>query len=420
LLRIFRQNLLNIYSQIDYKNHRKPKMSKISQAKITGTSTKAWLLLEDGSVYQGKSLGLLDHKSTGELVFNTGMTGYQEILTDPSYAGQIITLTCPEIGNYGIREIGAEQTDSQSKKVFARGLVIKNYNNNYSSYRANLSLNQFLIKYKINGIFGIDTRAITRKIREKGCLKSLLFTSNFQVYQDQEPDFQLLQQELKNSPSFVGSNFLEEVSTKKAYDFGFSSLDSSEKKSKKKIAVLDFGLKLKMLKLLSQKNFQIRVFPAKFNLKELLNFEADGIFLSNGPGDPAACQTEIIENIKTLIKTKIPIFGVCFGYQVLAIALGAKTFKLKFGHRGSNHPVQDLQSGKIFITSQNHGFSVDPDSFSASYQKQVMLTHRSLNDQTLEGFRLKNQKLFAVQFHPEASPGPNDTDFMFKEFIDLI
>lgn len=359
---------------------------------------KACLVLENGSYFIGKALGALNKKSFGEIVFNTGLSGYQEILTDPSYAGQTIILTYPEIGNYGIN---AE--DNQAAKTFATGLVIKNISPVSSSWRAEQDLNSFLLKHNLSGIYGLDTRALTRMIRDIGAMRSVLSTEESFSIED-------LTQEVRQSSSMQGQNLTKVVSTQKPY-FRKSSA------SKGLIAVLDLGIKENMLNLMLQEGFDLQVLPAHTTYAEIISYKPQGIFLSNGPGDPAACQ-DIQETVKQLIENNIaPLFGVCLGHQILSIALGAKTFKLKFGHRGSNHPVKDLESGRIFITSQNHGFAVNENTLPFD---KVKITHKSLNDDTIEGIEHKSKPIFSVQFHPEACPGPHDTNYLFQKFANAV
>ena len=365
------------------------------------TSKTACLVLENGAHFSGIAAGRLNHKAFGEIVFNTGLSGYQEILTDASYAGQIITLTYPEIGNYGI-----SSADYQAPCSFAKGLVVKNLSFTHSSWRADLgSLNEFLLAQNLSAIVGIDTRALTLMIREKGAMRAVLSTeSNYSVTD--------LLKEVRASSSLQGQNLAATVSTNVAY-----RLPSSNQMVKGKIVVLDFGLKRRMLQILNNLGFDLIVMPHSTNINQIVSEKPVGIFLSNGPGDPSAC-TEAITTLKKLIEINIaPIFGVCLGHQILATSLGGETFKLKFGHRGSNHPVKDLETGRILITSQNHGFAVRESSLDLS---QLTVSHRSLNDQTVEGFAHMHQPIFSVQFHPEASPGPQDTEYLFHKFTNLI
>lgn len=368
----------------------------------------AVLLLEDGTCFHGKALGRRDNKSFGEIVFNTGMTGYQEILTDPSYAGQIVTLTYTEIGNYGINH-----SDNQSRKSFAKGLVIKNISPITSSWRAEkeLDLDGFLKKEGLSGIYDIDTRALTRKIRSEGAMRSVLYTGS----EVKDPKkLEKLLEEVKESPSMVGRRLTEEVTTEDIY-----SVKTKCGNSLGTVAVIDFGLKQNMISLLSERNIDLKIFPSTVSFDEIKELNPVGIFLSNGPGDPASCKPEI-ELVKQMIESDLcPVFGVCLGHQLLATALGAKTFKLKFGHRGSNQPVIELETGKVLITSQNHGFAVDENSLK-DCTHEVYVTHKSLNDGTVEGIACKNKPIFSVQYHPEASPGPHDTQYLFDKFINNI
>lgn len=369
---------------------------KETSAPISGSvknqEKTAILALEDGRYFTGKAFGA-DCTSVGELVFNTSITGYQEILTDPSYAGQIITLTYPEIGNYG-----ANDEDLESKKIYARGLVIRHLSKHYSSWRAKYSLSDFLAKQNIIGISDVDTRAITKHIRNKGALRCALSSEAY------SPDELIAK--ANAASQMTGADFTTEVSTKKTYHMG---------NGKHRIAVLDYGIKANILDQLVSNNFSLDVYPSTSSAKEILASHPDGIFLSNGPGDPAACQN-IIEEIKVLLNSNIPIFGICLGHQLLSLALGAKTYKLKFGHRGGNQPVKDLLTGKVEITCQNHGFAVDESSLPDS----MALTHVNLNDGSVEGFTHRALPVFGVQYHPEASPGPHDSRYLFQRFSDFI
>ena len=359
------------------------------------TGKTACLVLEDGTIYEGEAFGATG-TSLGELVFNTSLMGYQEILTDPSYAGQIITLTYPEVGNYGINE-----EDMESKKIYARGLVIRHLSSVESNFRSQGSLDQFLKKHGIVGITEIDTRAVTRKIRDKGAMRCLISTEL-----DAGKDKDELLKRVKGLSEMTGRNLTGEVSTKASYKVG---------KGKFKVAVMDFGCKENILRELVKRDIEATVYPSSVTAKEILESKPDGIFLSNGPGDPAAC-TDILKQLPALIESRIPIFGICLGHQLLSIALGATTFKLKFGHRGGNQPVKDLTTGKIEITSQNHGFAVDDKSM----PDHLELTHINLNDNSVEGFRHKTLPIFAVQYHPESSPGPHDSSYLFDRFVNLM
>ncbi len=362
---------------------------------LSGPKSKqrpACLALEDGRIFSGIGFGA-QGTSVGELVFNTSIIGYQEILTDPSYAGQIITLTYPEIGNYGTNE-----EDLESKKVHARGLVIKHLSRRYSSWRAKNSLDEFLVKHNIVALAEVDTRAITRHIRDKGAMRCAI-SSEKKTEED-------LVQLAANAAQMDGADFTAEVTTAKAYSMG---------EGKYRVAVMDFGIKSNILRQLTGHDLALDVYPSYTTAKEIMAKHPDGIFLSNGPGDPAACQA-IIAELKELMATNVPIFGICLGHQLLAIALGAKTYKLKFGHRGGNQPVKDMLTGKVEVTCQNHGFAVN----AASMPSAMALTHINLNDHSVEGFTHRALPIFGVQYHPEASPGPHDSNYLFQRFFDWI
>lgn len=352
------------------------------------------LALEDGKCYRGHAFGA-DGTSTGELVFNTSMIGYQEILTDASYAGQIVTMTYTEIGNYGTND---EDVETQSKKIYARGLIVRHLSRRHSNWRASESLHEYLLKHNIVGISDIDTRSITRRIRDKGAMRCALST---EILDEAE-----LVKVAQNSPQMTGADFTQEVTATEKYRMG---------NGKYTVAVMDFGIKANILRQLALRNLSLIVYPAHTTAEEILADKPDALFLSNGPGDPAACKDIIVE-LKKLIATKMPIFGICLGHQLLSLALGAKTYKLKFGHRGGNQPVKDLHTGKIEITCQNHGFAVDADSLPADLE----LTHINLNDNSVEGFRHKTLPIFCVQYHPEANPGPHDSNYLFERFFALI
>ena len=323
------------------------------------------------------------------------MTGYQEILTDPSYSGQIINMTYPHIGNYGVN---AE--DVESNKIQSAGFIVKQASEFPSNYRSEASLDSYLKQNKIVGIQDVDTRMITRMIRDEGAMNGVISSNNI--------DKEEMQKYLELLPNMNGLDLAEHVSCNKPYIFNPNS------NKKYKIAAFDFGIKTNILRILEDHDCEIKVFPAKTNMEEILHYNPDGIFLSNGPGDPAAC-TYAIKTIKLLLGVK-PIFGICLGHQILALALGAQTFKLKFGHRGCNHPVKNLETNIIEITSQNHGFAVlDKD-----LPKEIKITHTNLNDGTIEGIACKQYNAFSVQHHPEASPGPHDSQYLFNDFIKLI
>lgn len=352
------------------------------------------LALEDGRTFRGFGFGAAG-TATGELVFNTSLIGYQEILTDPSYAGQVVTLTYPEIGNYGTND---DDLESTAGKVHARGLIVRHVSRRYSSWRGAGSLEEFMQRNGTVGISGVDTRAITRHIRDKGAMRCAISTV--------ETDPEKLIEIARTSREMVGADYTEEVTTDKVYSLG---------QGKYKVAVLDFGIKKNILNMLAAKNLALTVYPANTPARTILGAKPDALFLSNGPGDPAACK-EVLNELPELIQAKLPTFGICLGHQLLSIALGAKTYKLKFGHRGGNQPVKDLLTGKVEITCQNHGFAVDGETLPSDLE----LTHVNLNDKSVEGFRHKTLPIFCVQYHPEASPGPHDSSYLFDRFFNLI
>ena len=352
----------------------------------------AILLLDDGRKFIGKSLGFIG-ETIGEVCFNTGMTGYQEILTDPSYCKQIVTMTSPHIGNYGINE-----EDVESKKIQVSGFIIKEETVIPSNWRSVASIGNYLTKNKIVGIQQIDTRALTRHIRDNGAMNGIISSLDSNI--------KSLSEKLKKAPSMNGLDLAKNVSTKKTYQWS--------SKGKYNVAAIDYGIKHNIIKLLADNNCKITVFPAKTTAEEIIKFNPHGVFLSNGPGDPAAVEYGI-EMVKELLGKK-PIFGICLGHQILSLALGAKTFKLKFGHRGINHPVKNMNSGVVEITSQNHGFAVDLDSL----PKNVKSTHINLNDNTSAGIECEELQAFSVQYHPESSPGPHDSRYLFDKFIDQM
>ena len=353
----------------------------------------AILALEDGTIFKGSSFGAGGERY-GEVVFNTSMTGYQEIITDPSYKGQIVTMTYPLIGNYGVN-----LEDVESCKPFVEGFVVREYSKIASNWRSRDSLGEYLAKNNILGIEGIDTRELTLHIRQKGALKAVLSTEDL--------DEKSLVKKAKESCGLLGIDLVREVVCKKPYAWN--------KKGKYKVVAIDCGIKLNMLRILEGKNCKITVVPAATSSREILEIKPDGLLLSNGPGDPAALPY-VVKTVRELLE-KLPIFGICLGHQILGQAFGGRTFKLKFGHHGANHPVKDLKTGKVCITSQNHGFCVDIDSMN---KKEIELTHVNLNDGTSEGLRHKKLPIFSVQFHPEASPGPRDAEYLFAEFVSLM
>ncbi len=355
---------------------------------------EAILALEDGKIFKGKSFGASGEKF-GEVVFNTSMSGYQEILTDPSYKGQIVTMTYPLIGNYGVTK-----EDAESRQPFVEGFVVKEYSKIASNWRKEGSLGDYLKENNILGIEGIDTRALTLHIRQAGAMRAVLSTTDL--------DEKSLTRKAEASPGLIGRDLVKEVTIKKQYT---CPLD----KCNYKVVVLDCGVKYNMLRELMKNGCSVTVVPAGTTADEILIINPDGVLLSNGPGDPAAV-TYVVETVRRLIG-RVPIFGICLGQQMLGLALGGKTYKLKFGHHGANHPVKDLKTGRVSITVQNHGFCVDIDSLN---KKDIEITHINLNDNTLEGMRHKKLPVFSVQFHPEASPGPHDAEYLFKDFMKLM
>jgi carbamoyl-phosphate synthase small subunit len=382
---------------------------------------KAILALEDGSVFHGEAFGA-KASSCGEVCFNTSMTGYQEILTDPSYKGQIVAMTYPLIGNYGVNK-----HDVESWRPHVSGFVIRELSPIVSNWRADWPLDRYLEENGIPGIQGIDTRALTKKLRVRGAMNGFISTEGVS-----EQD---AISRAKNWSGLVGVDYVKEVTHREAFDWDAKDEDSgsfdlthsgqsaAESRNLRKplppadipIVAYDYGMKYNILRRLRQQGFRVRVLPATAPASEALKHKPAGIFLSNGPGDPAALGYAV-NTVKELVKSDVPIFGICLGHQILGQALGGKTFKLKFGHRGGNQPVKDLASGKIEITSQNHGFAVDPKSLPS----EVRVDRINLNDQTVEGMRHKTKRIFCVQYHPEASPGPHDSTPLFAEFRAMV
>lgn len=371
---------------------------------------KAYLALEDGTVFEGKNFGV-QGESYGEVVFNTSMTGYQETLNDPSYKGQIVTMTYPLIGNYGVND---EDYESSTPKV--EGFVVRELSRVASNYRSQHSLDEYLKKYNVIGIEGIDTRALTLRIRTQGAMKAVLSTI------DSDP--KSLVEKAKNSQGLVGRDLVQEVSTKEIYEWDPEGNESGKWKiggkeklpeSKFHVVAFDFGVKQNILRRLRQVGCKVTVVPASTPIEKVLELKPDGIFLSNGPGDPSAVPYAA-ETVKQLIG-QFPLFGICLGHQILSLALGAKTYKLKFGHRGANQPAMNQKTGQVEITVQNHGFAVDPDSLN---EVPLERSHWNLNDKTNEGVRHKELPIFSVQYHPEASPGPHDSAYLFDDFVKLM
>ena len=368
---------------------------------MTNTKIKPTkLVLENGVIFSGTSFGA-EGETIGEVCFNTGMTGYQEILTDPSYCGQLITMTYPHIGNYGVN-----LEDVESTKIHAAGFIVREENVVPSNFRSTQSLGDYLREQTIVGIQEIDTRMLTRIIRDEGAMNGIISSVDL--------DENSLLKKVKAAPSMTGMDLAKVVTTPNSYDWIMEKGERRKEVARFKIGAIDFGIKHNILRLLESHGCEVTVFPATATATEILKINPDGIFLSNGPGDPAAV-TYGIETVKSLLGKK-PIFGICLGHQILALALGADTYKLKFGHRGCNHPVKNLDTGKVEITSQNHGFAVDPETI----PKNVVITHNSLNDQTVEGLKCTDVPAFSVQYHPESSPGPHDSRYLFQNFIDMM
>jgi len=357
---------------------------------------KATLLLADGTVYYGKAIGKIG-TTTGEICFNTGMTGYQEIFTDPSYYGQLVVMNNVHIGNYGVK---ASECESASIKI--EGLIVKSFSQTYSRPGATDSLQNYLEQHHKVGISDIDTRALVRHIRDKGAMNAIISS--------EIEDVNLLQEKLIAVPNMAGLELSSKVSTSKPYFYG-------NENASKKVAVLDFGVKENILRCLANEGLQLMVFPYNTALAEMEKWKPHAYHLSNGPGDPAVMKNEV-KVIQEMLKTQKPLFGICLGHQLLAEANGIDTYKMKNGHRGINHPVKNLITGHCEITSQNHGFSVAADAVEAN--KEVEVTHLNLNDNTIEGLQIKNRPVFSVQYHPEAAPGPLDSRYLFKQFAGLI
>lgn len=370
------------------------------------TAKPALLVLADGTAYRGFSFGA-NGTVVGEVVFNTGMTGYQEVLTDPSYCGQIVTFTYPELGNTGVNP-----EDEESKGPSIRGAIARNICWKPSNWRSTESLSDYLKKHNIPGIYGIDTRALTRKIRTVGAMNGGISTEIL------DPRELLIR--VQQAPSMAGLNLVREVTTKEVYEWSEATSENWEFSSttetsgeKFTVVALDFGIKRNILRRLVSYGCRVIVVPANTPAEEILKYNPDGIFLSNGPGDPAAV-TEGIDTTKELLKAEKPVFGICMGHQVLGLSLGADTFKLKFGHRGLNQPAGLTR--QVEITSQNHGFAISEESLA----EDLEITHLNLNDRTVAGLRHKTKPLFSVQYHPEASPGPHDADYLFEKFVQTM
>lgn len=379
---------------------------------------KGIIVLENGSFFTGETFGLSGTRF-GEFVFNTALTGYQEIMTDPSYKGQFVVMTYPHIGNYG-----TTPEDLESDRIYVEGFIAKEFSNIVSNYRSTASIQDYMAKQKVIAMQGVDTRALTKLIREKGAMMGAISNT--------ELDPERLLQQVKNAPAIVGVDMIKDVTTKKVYKWDASKNQAKslhpntsvydaftklkEYGSKAHIVCIDCGVKWNMLRILSLMGCEVTVVPATSRFEEIQKLNPDGVLVSNGPGDPSAVPY-LVELVKRVIDSGLPTFGICFGHQLIGQALGGKTFKLKFGHHGANHPVKDLLTGKVEITSQNHNFCVDYQSLDTS---KVEITHMHLNDDTVEGFRHKEKPVFSVQYHPESSPGPSDSRYLFKRFLDLV
>ncbi len=368
---------------------------------------KATLALENGMLFEGEAAGAAG-ETGGEVVFNTSMTGYQEVLTDPSYSGQIVTMTCPEIGNYGI---SPEDGESRAPKV--AGFIIRDESPVASNWRSDSTLRDYLVRHNIVAISDVDTRALTRVLRSAGVMRGVIATGDV--------DPRTLVEKARAVAPMEGSDLVLGVTCEKAFDWQPIASDEftpdAERQPKRtlRIAAYDFGMKWNILRRFTAYGCDVRVFPATAPASDLLAAKPDGVFLSNGPGDPAALGYAV-DNARQLIAAEVPVFGICLGHQLVSLALGGSTYKLKFGHRGANHPVKELETGKVEITSQNHGFAVDP----ATLPADVKITHVNLYDGTVEGLRHETKPVFCVQYHPEAAPGPHDADYLFRQFLDVM
>ncbi len=367
---------------------------------------KALLVLEDGTLFEGRTLGAVGERS-GEVVFNTSMTGYQEILTDPSYKGQFVTMTYPLIGNYGINP-----EDMESGTVYLEGLIVRECSRRASNFRSTQSLNDFLSQHDVIGMEGIDTRMLTRRVREHGSMRAVMSSVDL--------DVESLRRKAQDVASTVGRDLVREVTCSEPYEWteGYAAQFQLKHRSTAPplhVVAIDFGIKRNILRSMIQEGFRITVVPASTTPEQILDYSPDGVFLSNGPGDPEPIDYAVTQ-VRALLG-KVPIFGICLGHQILSIACHAKTFKMKFGHHGGNQPVQDLATGRVEVTSQNHSYAVAEDGLAS---RGLEMTHINLNDRTVEGMRHKDHPMFSVQYHPEAAPGPHDANYLFHRFRELM
>ena len=363
---------------------------------MPNSSIPAVLLLADGTVHHGQAFGAIG-TTTGEICFNTGMTGYQEVFTDPSYFGQILIMNSAHIGNYGVKD-----GDVESDSVKINGLIGRNLEDQYSRKMANGSLNDYLKTNKVVSIEGVDTRALVAQIRTKGAMNCIISSET--------TDIEVLKKKLAETPNMDGLELASKVSTSTSYELGDAA-------SGLRIAVMDYGVKKNILQCMVDRGAHVKVFPAKTPLEEVKQFQPDGYFISNGPGDPAPMDYAVA-TVKQILKEEKPLFGICLGHQLLALANDISTFKMHHGHRGLNHPVKNLISGRSEITTQNHGFGVDPEAVKKA--DHIEITHLNLNDQSIEGIRVKGKPAFSVQYHPEATPGPHDSRYLFDNFLELV
>lgn len=377
-------------------------------ASSTGPGGEAFLVLEDGAVYRGTAFGKRG-EAGGEVVFNTSMYGYQEVLTDPSYKGQMVAMTYPHIGNYGVND-----EDAESEKPQVEGFIVRELSRRVSNFRSNEDLHSYLARHGVVGITGVDTRSLTRRLRSVGALNGVLSSVDL--------DVESLKKKARAVPKLEGRDLVKEVTCRESslfdpgYESAFAADFATDLGRGRRVVAVDYGAKRNILRSLRQCGFEVVRVPATTTAREILAHEPDGVFLSNGPGDPAAV-TYGIEALRGVLETPVPVFGICLGHQLLGHAFGGKTFKLKFGHHGGNQPVMDLTTGQVEITAQNHGFAVDPQSVDPN---EIEITHVNLNDRTVEGMRHRKRPVFSVQYHPEAAPGPHDSLYLFRRFAEMV